>query len=394
MQSSTFESAAPVGDNASLSSGTDVSPAPVPPIVAVAMAVWTGLATAAALTGAAPVMPGVGWILGGGALLTAALFVALPHLPASEQPAAPTLAFVQGLTGLFWTTIYGWFAAPSTVLAPAMFLTTCLAVMQRVQPRVLLLLSVTATLGQALTLAAGASEPELAGSGFSVAALALVLAAVCWVATLQAAAQGQLEQQGEALRLELNRMARRAERDQLTHSFSRRYILDMLTREKARADRSGESFCVCLLDIDHFKAMNDQFGHLAGDRILASFCRRVRGELRAMDSVNEQQFRGSLGRLGGEEFLVFLPHTSLRGALRCAERIRHAVVRRPFNGLHQVTVSIGIAEYRPGEVISSLLQRADKALYGAKHAGRNRVHCATPDGGPSAIVMPDLPAVG
>ena len=74
---------------------------------------------------------------------------------------------------------------------------------------------------------------------------------------------------------------------------------------------------------------------------------------------------------------MLLPDTSLRGALRCAERVRKAVVRRPFDGLHQVTVSIGIAEYRPGETVSSLIGRADEALYGAKNAGRNRVHCAT-----------------
>ena len=87
---------------------------------------------------------------------------------------------------------------------------------------------------------------------------------------------------------------------------------------------------------------------------------------------------------------MLLPETSLRGALRCAERVRQAVVRRPFDGLHHVTVSIGIAEYRPGETVSSLIGRADEALYGAKHAGRNRVHCATADGGPNAIVMPSF----
>jgi PleD family two-component response regulator len=179
----------------------------------------------------------------------------------------------------------------------------------------------------------------------------------------------------------------------------------MVGREKARADRSGEVLCVCLLDIDHFKSMNDRYGHLAGDRILAAFARRVRGALRTMDTVNSANLpvasgeeprdlvppgRSAFGRVGGEEFIVLLPETSLRGALRCAERVRIAVVRRPFDGLHQVTVSIGIAEYRPGETVSSLIGRADEALYGAKHAGRNRVHCATTDGGPNAIVMPSF----
>ena len=206
----------------------------------------------------------------------------------------------------------------------------------------------------------------------------------------------------------IERMKRDAERDHLTNSYSRQFILEMVGRERSRADRSGEALCICILDIDHFKDMNDQYGHLAGDRILAAFARRVRGALRTMDTVNgagvstdfgadegqqETSGRRALGRIGGEEFIVLLPDTSLRGALKCAERVRKAIVRRPFEGLHQVTVSIGIAEYRTGETVSSMLGRADEALYGAKNAGRNRVHCATTDGGPNAIIMPDIPAV-
>ena len=145
---------------------------------------------------------------------------------------------------------------------------------------------------------------------------------------------------------------------------------------------------------DSFKDMNERFGHVTGDRILAAFVRRVRGALRTMDSVNSNGLGSAMGRVGGEEFIVVLPLTSLRGALRSAERIRKAIVRRPFEGLHQVTVSIGIAELRPGETVSSLIDRADQALCGAKSAGRNRVHCATVDGGPNAIVMPDMSATG
>jgi diguanylate cyclase (GGDEF)-like protein len=204
----------------------------------------------------------------------------------------------------------------------------------------------------------------------------------------------QLLASNAELQKELERVKRQAERDQLTNSWSRRSILDMLGREKARAERTSESLCVCLLDIDHFKDMNDRFGHVTGDRILAAFARRVRGALRTMDSVNSNGLKSAMGRVGGEEFIIVLPLTSLRGALRSAERIRKAVVRRPFEGLHQVTVSIGIAELRPGETVSSLIERADQALYGAKSAGRNRVHCATLDGGPNAIVMPDMSAAG
>ncbi|MDH5277249.1 MAG: GGDEF domain-containing protein, partial [Gammaproteobacteria bacterium] len=239
-------------------------------------------------------------------------------------------------------------------------------------------------------------------------ALGMLLTAVYAPVRVLAAARARLQIRNAELQSGIERMKRHAERDHLTNSYSRQFILEMVGREKSRADRSGESLCICILDIDHFKDMNDQFGHLAGDRILAAFARRVRGALRTMDTVNGAGLpasfgtdegepalvsRRALGRIGGEEFIVLLPDTSLRGALKCAERVRKAIVRRPFEGLHQVTVSIGIAEYRPGESVSSMLGRADEALYGAKNAGRNRVHCATTDGGPNAIVMPDIPAV-
>jgi diguanylate cyclase (GGDEF)-like protein len=168
----------------------------------------------------------------------------------------------------------------------------------------------------------------------------------------------------------------------------------MLTREMSRTDRTGEFFCVCLLDLDHFKALNDNHGHLTGDRILASFARRVRGELRSMDTVNRAGVQSALGRVGGEEFLVILPHTTLKGALRVAERMRQAVNERPLDGQHAVTVSIGIAEYRGSETVGGLLGRADKALYGAKRGGRNRVHCASREGSTAQVVMPDIPRSG
>jgi PleD family two-component response regulator len=245
----------------------------------------------------------------------------------------------------------------------------------------------------------------LVDSLLSSLVLSVLLGAIYFAARTLAGARDQLQARNAELQAGIERITRRAERDHLTHSYNRRSILEMVGREKARADRSGEVLCVCLLDIDHFKSMNDRYGHLAGDRILAAFARRVRGALRTMDTVNSADLpdasgeeprdpvpagRSAFGRVGGEEFIVLLPETSLRGALLCAERVRIAVVRRPFDGLHQVTVSIGIAEYRPGETVSSLIGRADEALYGAKHAGRNRVHCATTDGGPNAIVMPSF----
>jgi diguanylate cyclase (GGDEF)-like protein len=308
-------------------------------------ALWAGLALGANALGIATLPASAGLILLAGIALTSALFVGLTRIPGDEQPTALTIIAAQLLMGLIWATLYAYFASGSPLLAAGMYTTAV---------------------------------------GFGLHAIAEILHTE----------KSRLLASNAELQQELERVTRRAERDQLTNSYGRRAILDMLAREKARAERTSDPLCVCLLDIDHFKDMNDRYGHVTGDRILAAFARRVRGALRTMDSVNSNGLGSAMGRVGGEEFIVVLPLTSLRGALRSAERIRKAIVRRPFEGLHQVTVSIGIAELRPGETVSTLIDRADQALYGAKHAGRNRVHCATLDGGPNAIVMPDMSAAG
>ncbi len=378
-------------------------------------AVWALIAGLAHGAGAVPLPAGAGLILVAGSALTLGLFMGLARLPATEQPGDCTLVAAQSLMGIVWATLYTWFAGHSaggSVLGVGMFLSAVALALPGTSLSVLGRLMVIAGLGSLIAsglVQAGRVADGTATAGGTLAAmlpglvLLVLLGAMYLAARTLAGAREQLQARNAELQAGMERIARRAERDHLTNSYNRQSILEMVAREKARADRSGESLCICLLDIDHFKDMNDRFGHQAGDRILAAFARRVRGALRTMDVLNSGGLpavtraeqvgpsgRSAFGRVGGEEFIVLLPDTSLRGALRCAERVRKAVVRRPFDGLHQVTVSIGIAEYRPGETVSNLIGRADQALYGAKHAGRNRVHCATADGGPNAIVMPDL----
>jgi len=395
-----------------------VSPAPRAPEgvgqrAAVLYGVWAVVAGLAHGAGAVALPPGAGLVLGIGSVLTLGLFMGLARLPLTEQPGDGTLVAAQSLMGIVWATLYTWFAGGSAggaVLGVGMYLSAIALALPGTSLPVLGRLMAAAGIGSVLTpllQQAGVAGGVVSAVGLLTAllpslVLVVLLTAMHLAARTLAGAREQLQARNAELQAGIERIARRAERDHLTNSYNRQSILEMVGREKARADRSGESLCICLLDIDHFKDMNDRFGHQAGDRILAAFARRVRGALRTMDVLNSgglppppaEQIgpagRSAFGRVGGEEFIVLLPDTSLRGALRCAERVRKAVVRRPFDGLHQVTVSIGIAEYRPGETVSSLIGRADQALYGAKHAGRNRVHCATTDGGPNAIVMPDL----
>jgi diguanylate cyclase (GGDEF)-like protein len=155
-------------------------------------------------------------------------------------------------------------------------------------------------------------------------------------------------------------------RDELTGSHNRRHLIRLIENEKERTARVGSLFCLCLLDIDHFKRINDTYGHLAGDAVLREFAATVQRQIRDSDSF---------GRYGGEEFLLMLPETSIDEAQALAERVRANIARLGFEDLPDlaVTVSIGVAEFRVDEPIAQTVARADEALYQAKSSGRNRV---------------------
>lgn len=153
-------------------------------------------------------------------------------------------------------------------------------------------------------------------------------------------------------------------RDELTGLYNRRHLMTMLEIEKRRADRTKQSFSVVILDIDHFKRINDTYGHLKGDEVLKVVAKLVQESLRGTDFC---------ARFGGEEFIMVLGQTLENGALAFAERVRLLVSSAEFeDGLH-LTASLGVAEYRPTEEISQTISSADAALYRAKNAGRNRV---------------------
>ncbi|MCU1365794.1 MAG: response regulator receiver modulated diguanylate cyclase [Ilumatobacteraceae bacterium] len=153
--------------------------------------------------------------------------------------------------------------------------------------------------------------------------------------------------------------------DALTGIYNRRHIDEQLANEASRAQRHNQTLAVLMLDIDHFKHVNDTEGHPAGDEVLREFAARLRTVLRTDDVI---------GRWGGEEFVILAPQTDLAGALTLAERARKAIADRPveFGELSiSITVSIGCTIGLDGA--SALIGRADKALYLAKNGGRNRV---------------------
>lgn len=165
----------------------------------------------------------------------------------------------------------------------------------------------------------------------------------------------------ERLRSEFEHLATR---DSLTGALTRRVLIEACEHELARCRRHGRSLALLVMDIDHFKAVNDTHGHQMGDRVLVDFVNRVSALLRRPDL---------LARFGGEGFVVLLHETGLEEAQAVAGRIL-ARIAEPVAGLPSVTVSIGVTVNRPDEEqIDPLLARADRALYKAKEGGRNRV---------------------
>jgi diguanylate cyclase (GGDEF)-like protein len=161
--------------------------------------------------------------------------------------------------------------------------------------------------------------------------------------------------------------------DQLTGAYSRRYMLEQMERLASQHQRYGQPVCLIMLDLDHFKTINDRFGHLSGDRALCTVVNAVSAQLREGDM---------LGRVGGEEFLALLPMTDLQAAEQLAQRLRSALAELEFadgqNSIH-LPASFGVAELMPMEDVNTWFRRVDEALYLAKLQGRNQVVVAHND---------------
>jgi two-component system cell cycle response regulator len=178
-------------------------------------------------------------------------------------------------------------------------------------------------------------------------------------------AQFQLAQANLKLRRHEAEIVAMSLTDQLTGVGNRRLLDQAMETEIARAARSGKKLCAFIVDLDHFKRVNDTYGHEAGDTVLAAFGGLLRRHTRQTDIV---------ARFGGEEFVMLLPDTDLAEAVMIADRLRVTLAAERVEPLPDpVTASFGVAEMTIGETGAAMLQRADKALYRAKEAGRNRV---------------------
>lgn len=201
-------------------------------------------------------------------------------------------------------------------------------------------------------------------ASFSVESLLNVaLASICLVILVHYYEVSRFEVL-RALATQHRQLQRLSVTDTLTGLFNRSKLDEILSQEIARSIRHQSPFSVILADLDFFKAVNDNFGHMAGDQVLIAFAGIMQQHCRELDVA---------GRWGGEEFLVVCPHTDLAGAKLLAERIRIAVETHDFVHGKQLTVSLGIASFIRDDNANTMLKRADDALYRAKAKGRNRV---------------------
>ena len=181
------------------------------------------------------------------------------------------------------------------------------------------------------------------------------------------------EQVMESLKRDLERVKREAMTDGLTGISNRKAFDQRIELIRQRAEENGESFTLLLLDIDHFKGFNDNYGHQVGDQVLRLVAKTLTDGIKGRDTA---------ARYGGEEFVIILPDSNIQAGVVVGDNLRKALEMKEIvnraNGeaLGRITMSVGVAEYQPGESVEELISRADGALYTAKHNGRNQVAAA------------------
>jgi len=341
---------------------------------------WIGLGAAAKAVGLLEISPELFYFVLGGIALSNLYFYVMIRTGLNKRLSDPSMTFQQILIALCWSTVL---IGTTDELRGAMlpvYVVTILFGVFGLTTRAFVGLSAFALASYASVIGA---EYFMDASGFNPVreslSFAILAASMIWAVMFGSYVTGlknALKSHNTELKEQVTNTSREASKDHLTQTFNRRYMMDSLSREKARADRVGSTFSLCIFDLDHFKRLNDEHGHLVGDKVLTDFAYLARRELRASDMIDLEGEGRCFGRFGGEEFLCLLPSTDRNGGRRCAERLRLATSRAEFENKVRVTLSAGVAEYRPGESVTDTLRRADEALYFAKQTGRNKVACA------------------
>jgi diguanylate cyclase (GGDEF)-like protein len=292
------------------------------------------------------------------------------------SPDDPALTMTQGIFSVFSTVTAYLICGPvrgASLLAMAI---TLVSGMFALKPGQVQRLSVLAVVLLGVTMVGGHLRwPErfpIAEEALHFMMIAVVLPAIAVLAGQLSTMRHKLRQHRHDLEQALEHNRQLAIRDELTGLYNRRHVMALMHKEVQRAERSGRPMSIALLDIDHFKRINDTCGHAQGDEVLKAFALAVGATVRDTDV---------LGRWGGEEFMVVLPETDAAGAARVLERVHERMRGLAFacgSESRGVSFSAGIAAAAPGEALHMTIERADAALYRAKDGGRQRSVVAEP----------------
>ncbi len=320
--------------------------------------------------------PLVGWAYAGAGLAVCALFFVLLSSPWCERQNEQYLVIPQMLANaLINLAFIAWVPQIGGLMLMLLFVIFAFGSLRMSLRSVLagsLLISVLvgvviALVGERLALPMGSWEARAASGVW----FALVLARSALLGLYASDLRALLAKRNAQLAATSEKLEQLANRDGLTGALNRRSMMRLLDEERERMQRSGQPFGIAMLDIDHFKQVNDRHGHLVGDDVLRRFTIKVAAEMRGTDR---------LGRYGGEEFLLLLTAaTDIGSATAAVDRMRTAVAREDWDevafGL-DITFSGGVAMCRDGDTSEQLIGRADRALYRAKREGRNCVRAA------------------
>lgn len=310
------------------------------------------------------------WALFGGSMAMNAVFYVAARSGAVAKGSDPGLGRTQLLVGVLCMYIGYAAAGPSasaTLLAMASHIVYSMFAMT---PRQVWRLVLGSLGGLALTMAlCHWAWPERYAVPVQASGLLYALMVVPLIALLAHRVTHMtttLKRQHGELQTALAKLEELATRDELTRTHNRRHMGELLRQQQALHQRLGQPLSVALIDIDHFKSVNDHHGHAMGDEVLRHFARAMGGQLRAVDEI---------ARWGGEEFLVLLPGTGTAEALVAMNRLQQHLAEAPPDGLPgglRISFSAGVTEIGPQDTVDAAVERADQAMYRAKTSGRAR----------------------
>jgi diguanylate cyclase len=276
----------------------------------------------------------------------------------------PSMTLVQMVVATFWTMVVVYYADSIRSVVLLLYLVVFVFGLFRLNVWQFLVLSAFAVINySAVILLLYTTHPESINTRTEILNIVVLSVVLPWFSLVG----GYITKLRAQISHALSTIERLAIIDDLTQVFNRRQMYKILEHQKALVDRGIHPFSICIFDLDHFKQVNDTFGHSAGDIVLKTIAQETQRNLRNIDHI---------ARYGGEEFILILTNVEKDQAVVCADRIRKLVRKIEFNNMpadFRMTISVGVTEYQQSEVIQQAINRADTALYRAKANGRDRV---------------------